>query len=167
MKRHAFAFLLAIISTLTVDVEAQQAEVQQSLGQRNMKQLSSMVGEWEVTEKDGTTSTMTIRWINNKSFIELVNGNYREITRWDLVENRFVTQAFGEVGGHAKYVWTQKASGAWALVAEPAYYVASGEAVPWQATIRQIDHDTIEFKGTFNGHVMENTARRKKPKSSD
>jgi hypothetical protein len=164
MKRNYLLHLLAtaIVSTIVGHVGAQQPDCQLTPGQQHIQELSSMVGEWELTEKDGRISTRTIRWINNKSFIELVHEDYREITRWDLVEKRFVTQAFGGIGGHAKYVWTKKEGGAWSLVADPAYYVASGEAVPWQATIEQIDRDTMTFKVTFGDHQMENIARRKK-----
>lgn len=158
-------FTTLIVSTIVSQVFAQQPDSGHTPGQRQIKKLSSMVGEWELTEKNGDVSTMTISWINNESFIELVHGEYREITRWDLVEKRFVTQAFGEIGGHAKYVWTEKERDTWSLVAEPAYYVASGKAVPWQATITQIDRDTMKFKGTFGDHKMENTARRKQPKA--
>jgi len=162
-------FVTLAVSTIVSQVFAQQPDSVgtpdsvRTPGQRQIQKLSSMVGEWEVTEKNGDASTMTISWINNKSFIELVHGEYREITRWDLVEKRFVTQAFGEVGGHAKYVWTAKEKGIWKLVAEPAYYVASGKAVPWSATIEQVDGDTMKFQGTFGDHKMENTARRKQP----
>ncbi|MEZ6117162.1 MAG: hypothetical protein R3C28_11390 [Pirellulaceae bacterium] len=158
-------FSLALIASIVVvssSVFAQDA-ADLSDGQKQIQKLSFMVGEWDVTEKDGTVKPMSIRLINNRSFLELVFGEYREIIRWDVVEKCFVTQAFGEVGGHAKFSWKDVGQDTWEQTADPAYYVADGTAVPRSTTLKRIDKDTMSLSGTMGNHKIEDVARRRKP----
>ena len=107
-------------------VGAQAPDEPSTVGQQKMRTLAFMIGDWDVTENAGTTKTMSIRWINNNSFIELVLGDYREIIGWDSEEEGFVSQAFDGNGGHARYLWTKSPGDVWHQEARPAYYAGDG-----------------------------------------
>jgi hypothetical protein len=78
-------------------------------GIQKMQALSGLVGTWR--GDDGNVATY--RWINNDSYIEMIAGDYREITGWDLTEKKIVSWGFGTHGGQGKHIWEQQDQNTW------------------------------------------------------
>lgn len=154
-----FCTLLLTVSIMTKG----QAQQEPTPGQTHMKELAFIVGEWEVTDKDGKTKDMSIKWINNKSYISLIAEDYREIIGWDLTKKQFVTWAFGTHGGQAKMYWVKDGASAWKIEAQPAFIVSSGKHLAWLATLTSVDKDTMTLVGVFGDGEFNNTAKRKHP----
>lgn len=82
-------------------------------GQQRMEVLSGFVGTWRGTDNKGKETTTTYKWINNKSFIEMIVGDYREIVGWDLTDEQIVSWGFGTHGGQGKVIWEQEGENTW------------------------------------------------------
>lgn len=121
-----------------------------------------MIGDWEYKKEDGTVATQSISWINNKSFIQRVDGEVRDIIGWDLAEKQFATWTFGGLGGHGKALWTKKGD-SWYHEFKP-YYVASGEAVTSFTSLTPIGTDSIRVTGQFMDKKLDITVTRVKGK---
>ena len=76
-------------------------------GQENMQQLKFLIGVWE-NESDDGISQVKYEWINNKSYIMLVAGDYREIFGWDLRDKEIVSWSFGTHGGQGTTSWAKE-----------------------------------------------------------
>lgn len=144
------------------------AQEEPSESQQEIKQLAFTLGEWDGTKQDGGTFTMTYRLINDGSFIELVadmgDHTYREITRWDLAEKRFLTDAFGGAGGHGTFAWSKTGDNAWKMRGKTPYYWSSGQANEVDLTLTSVDKDTMTLVGSIGEMDVDNTAQRRKPK---
>ena len=104
MRRLASLMLLTLVVNFT---NAQDGNTPPGI--EKMKALSGLVGSW--LGEDG--NVVTYKWINNKSYIEMIAGDYREITGWDFSEEKYVSWGFGTHGGQGKHIWEQEDQNTW------------------------------------------------------
>jgi uncharacterized protein (TIGR02246 family) len=102
---------------LMVSVRESNIEIPSNYGR--LKQLESLVGDWE-TKSDGTTVHTSIRWIANRSFLQreysvqqdgLATSSGVQIIGWDPQANRIRSWSFDSSGGSGTGVWTPTPEG--------------------------------------------------------
>ena len=108
MRCLASLLLVTIFVTL---VNAEENKI--SPGQEKMGELSGFIGTWRSTDNNGTANVATFKWINNKSFIEMIAGDYREIVGWDLTDEKITSWGFGTHGGQGKVTWKREDGTTW------------------------------------------------------
>jgi hypothetical protein len=101
LRLAAFVVAMSVVVGL-----AEEEKSKLTPGQENMQQLKFLIGTWE-NESKKELPPMKIEWINNKSYIMLVAGYYREIYGWDLTDEEIVSWSFGTHGGQGMTSWTK------------------------------------------------------------
>ena len=136
--------MLSTTFLLVASMVVGQAEKPLSPGQQKMEELSFLIGTWQNVDKEDDTRVYS--WINNKSYIMFVAGQYREIIGWDLQHERIVSWCFGTDGGQGRSLWVKEGDN-WR-------YTGRGFLDRWgkpmrvySMTIDLPDSDTLKFTG--------------------
>jgi len=133
---------------------------QESVGQLKLPELAFLIGNWESVNVNGEKTRTTFRWINNKSYIENVFGEYREIIGWDLDTERFTSWAFGTDGGQGKLSWA-RSDNQWIANSDAAFVNRWNQPMTFSATYEPVDPDTINlYFQRGNGTPSKQTLKR-------
>ena len=146
---------LLLITCLVSLANAQDKEIPP--GQQKMEALSGLVGTWRGTSNKGKESVATYKWINNKSYIEMIVGDYREIVGWDLTDEKIVSWGFGTHGGQGKVVWEREDENTWSRTTNwldrwgkeamvTSKVVLRGDEMGWSIRYGENDLTTIKSK---------------------
>ena len=114
-----------------------------------MKELAFLIGEWESEAEDGKVEEWSAHWINNRSYIMITAGDYREIVGWDLTGKHFTSWQFGTDGGQGKAVWT-KHGDKWKVETKPYFLDRWGNKYRSEFTMQVIDKDSHKGWAVFH-----------------
>ena len=152
MRRLASLMLLTLVVNFAT---AQDGNT--PTGIERMKALSGLVGSW--LGEGG--NVVTYKWINNKSYIEMIDGDYREITGWDFSEEKYVSWGFGTHGGHGKHIWRQEDQNTWTRTCD--WLNRWGQALPIE-TKMVLKGDELSFTMKYGKDAPRTTkSKRVKP----
>ncbi len=111
-------------------------------GKEHLQELAFLIGTWQNAENP--KDRRSFEWINKKSYIMFLAGDYREIIGWDLVHERIVSWGYGTDGGQGKGLWTKEGD-QWKFVSRGFLDRWGGSLQPFGVTIEQIDENTIRL----------------------
>lgn len=121
---------------------AATAEARLPPGKEHLQELAFLIGTWQ--NADNPKDQRSFEWINNKSYIMFLAGDYREIIGWDLVHERIVSWGYGTDGGQGKGLWTKEGD-QWKCVSRGFLDRWGGSLQPFGSTIEQIDENTLRI----------------------
>lgn len=107
-----FAVLLLVwVMSCQRDSAAQEGANPPAL--KELVVLEPLIGVWRTTSAEGEPQVLTCRWINNRSFVEFVEGDFRQVIGWDIAKNSLVGWGFGTHGGHGEIAWEATGPSSW------------------------------------------------------
>jgi hypothetical protein len=130
-------------------------------GQRRLRSLAFLIGDWETTYTNGTVERNSYEWMNNQSYIMYRSGEYKEIIGWDLNKRQITAFCLGTHGGQAHTVWTIDGDTI-KMEAKPAFYDRWGNPLESRATVTRVDDDTLKISAIFGNATWEGESKRVK-----
>ncbi|MCU0959912.1 MAG: hypothetical protein MUF48_07380 [Pirellulaceae bacterium] len=111
-------------------------------GKQELQPLAFLIGNWQ--NSSDPNDRRTYEWINNKSYIMFLLGDYREVIGWDLVHERIVSWSYGTDGGQGRGLWTRQGD-TWTYTSRSFLDRWGNPMQPYAMTVERIDENTLKF----------------------
>ena len=121
---------------------------------QELQALEGLIGTWRAMESGGDSATITCRWINNRSFIEFIDGSFRQVIGWDIAKNSLAGWGFGTHGGHGEIEWKSSGPAKWTI--SSSWIDRWGKEIPVTGSM-VLEGDRMTITTTYGDGAPEST----------